>query len=89
MEWVPILLVLGVLGFYAVNRFFGGGSSGTTKRNFANEAKADAEVITDDADKSLDAHNAVIEKEREAIEKAKAIEDEEARLKALAELGDK
>ena len=88
MEWVPILLVLGVLAFYAVNRIFGGSKS-TTKRDFANEAREGAEVIEGDADKALEAHNEAIEGEREAIDDAKAIDDEAKRLQALADLGNK
>ena len=87
MEWIPILLVLGVLVFYGINRFFGNGSA--TKRDFASEAKEGAAIITEDADVALDAHNEIVEGEREAIEDAKAIADEEARLEALAELGNK
>jgi hypothetical protein len=85
MEWLPILLVVGVLAFYALNRVFG--NSGTPKRDFAKEAEGSAETITDNAEAELEAHNEVIEKERDAIEDAKDIDDEAERLKALADLG--
>lgn len=85
MEWVPVALIALVLVFYGLSRIFG--KSPKAKKDPVEEAHQEAADIKTAAGALLEEELATVVADKEELDRITKIENDEDRLKALANFG--